>query len=81
MSLPEDIQIFKNLNKPELKYQIGDLVFLKSDLKKHYPMAITNFVTDEDTCSDYTVEWLNSQGVLECTNFPEECLVFEKTEE
>ncbi|MCF6356598.1 MAG: hypothetical protein L3J54_02225 [Draconibacterium sp.] len=78
MSLPENILLLKNLTKPQLKYQIGTTVFLNTDIKKRFLMIITDYVLDEDTCADYKVEWLNSQGVLECSMFPEECLIIKK---
>lgn len=75
MSLPEDLQILKELQKPDLKYQLGDLIYLKSDLKKQYAMTITNFQIEDYNCTDYQVEWLNSQGTMQHDNFPEECLI------
>ena len=80
MSLSEDLQILKKLQKPDLKYQLGDLVYLKSDLKKQYAMTITNFELEDNNCSDYVVEWLNSQGTIQNDCFPEECLILIKTE-
>lgn len=74
MSLPESIKDEKNCFKPNLKYNLGDQVFLKSDKKRKYPMLIINFDTDENYCSDYFVKWMNSQGAIEQSNFPEECL-------
>ncbi len=40
--------------------QIGDVVYLKSDLKLKHPMTVTN----ADPYSDigYVVKWLSSQG-------------------
>ena len=80
MSLPEDLQALKKIQKPGLKYQLGDLVYLKSDLEENYAMTITNFQLEDYNCTDYQTEWLNSQGTKQRDNFPEECLVLIETE-
>jgi len=75
MSLSAEQQALKQMQKPDLKYNLGDTVFLKSDLKKRYPMQIINFKLDDYNCSDYYTTWLNSQGTQEHGAFPEECLI------
>lgn len=57
------------------KYKLGEVVFLKTDLKRKYPMLIVNFKTENEyTCNDYFCTWLNSQGTKEQEGFPQECL-------
>lgn len=74
--LPTSIKDEKECFKPNLKYKLGDQVYLKSDKKRKYPMLITNFNTDEDSCSDYYVKWMNSQGGIEQESFPEEAFMY-----
>lgn len=78
MSIPQNIEIEKNLSKPYLNYRIGDAVFLKSDEGKKYPMQIVGYDLDDFNCSDYLCTWLNSQGKVEKESFPEECLILKK---
>ena len=55
-----EIRIFK----PELRFNIGDVVYLKSDVKRKTPMTITNYDDPQDV-SDYVLKYLTSQKVLE----------------
>ncbi len=75
MSLPEIIELEKKTYKPFLKFQIGDVVFIKSDIDKKYPMLIKDYDLDDNNCSDYFVTWMNSQGKAEHESYPEECLI------
>ena len=79
MSIPEHIQLEKETFKPNLKYSIGDTVYLKTDTDRKWQMLIINFEIEEDLCNDYFVKWLNSQGKPEQAGFPEECLMIEPT--
>jgi len=74
MSVPEDMELEKEIYKPFLKFKIGDQVFLKSDEKKTYPMIIVGYDLQEYNCDDYLVSWFNSQGKIENDSFPEEAL-------
>ena len=74
MSVPEDTEILKNIEKPFLKYKIGQQVFLKTDIEKKYPMLIVGFEIGDWDCNDYFVTWMNNKGSIECDGFPEECL-------
>lgn len=75
MSLSVYNKLEKETFKPFLKYNIGDVVYLTSDLEKKTPLLIVGFDTDEDYCSDYCCNWMNAQGKLEGSAFPEECLI------
>ncbi|MBW6536614.1 MAG: hypothetical protein K0B11_16510 [Mariniphaga sp.] len=75
MSTPADIEIIKNLEKPFLKYKIGQTVFLKTDTEHMYPMMIVNYELDDYNCNDYEVRWLNGQSKPEYESFPQECLI------
>ena len=77
MSISEYLQLEKETFKPDLKYNIGDTVYLKTDTDRKWLMTITGFDTEEDLCSDYLVKWMNSQGKIEQDAFPEECLIKE----
>jgi uncharacterized protein YodC (DUF2158 family) len=63
--------------KPHLKFDIGDVVFLKSDTKKTCPMTITGFIIMDDD-NDYVLSWMNSQKVQEKSFFPDRALTNEK---
>ncbi len=78
MSLSPDQLALKKMQKPGLKYNLGDTVFLKSDKNRKYPMLITNFQLEDFNCSDYYTSWFNSQGTEESSCFPEECLIKEE---
>lgn len=75
MSIPENIELEKMTFKPFLKYKIGDVVYLLSDVEKKTSMVIKDYDLDDDNCTDYYVTWLNSQGKPEIECYPEECLL------
>lgn len=50
--------------KDWLRFQIGSLVYLKSDLKKRNPMTVSLLLYDSDDV-DYRCYWFNSQKVKE----------------
>ena len=60
--------------KPWLKYDVGDVVFLKSDKKRQIPMTIFCFLDKDDF--DYRTVWLNSRKTLEGAQFPEDVLTY-----
>ena len=64
----------KNIEKPNLKYSLGDLVFLKSDTGRKYQMLIVDFELDDCNCNDYVCKWVNNIGTTERDAFPEETL-------
>jgi hypothetical protein len=55
-----DIRIWK----PDLRFKIGDIVYLRSDIKRKTPMTITNY-DDPGDVSDYVLKYLTSQKVME----------------
>lgn len=59
--------------KKKLRFDIGDIVYLKSDLKQKCPMCITQFEIDE-TRWDYYCEWLNSQNKKDGSSFLDKVL-------
>lgn len=79
MSLPEILKLELEMNKPHLAYKLGEVVFLKSDTDRQFPMLITNYEPDEDFTADYWVTWLDANGKTQNESFPEECLIL-KTE-
>lgn len=62
--------------KPHLRFDIGDVVYLKSDLKKKCPMTIMGFITMDDDF-DYSASWMNSQRVQERSLFHDKSLTNE----
>jgi hypothetical protein len=70
MSFSENAKLEKQAFKPHLKYDIGTVVYLNSDIEKKTPLLIVGFDTDEDLCSDYFCNWMNAQGKLENASFP-----------
>lgn len=75
MSIPDHIAELKAVEKPFLKYNIGDIVFLVTDQQKSTPMLIVDFELDDVNCNDYYCKWLNAKGETEAEAFPEECLL------
>ncbi|HPT21942.1 MAG TPA: hypothetical protein PLR88_08365 [Bacteroidales bacterium] len=63
--------------KPHLRFDIGDIVYLKSDLKKKCPMTVMGFITMDDYF-DYSVSWMNSQRVQERSLFHDKSLTNEQ---
>lgn len=59
--------------KPYLRFDIGDVVFLKSDLEKACPMVIVGVIAMDDDV-DYAVTWTNSQRTQERAMFPDKAL-------
>ncbi|NLD45752.1 MAG: DUF2158 domain-containing protein [Clostridiaceae bacterium] len=55
-----------------LKYCIGDVVYLKSDVKYTTPMTIIDYSLSEG--SDYITRWLTIQKSIQQNGFPEEAL-------
>ena len=74
MSLSEYTKLEKQTFKPFLKYDIGQVVYLNSDIGRKTPLLIVNFELDEDECNDYVCQWMNVLGKSEADTFPEECL-------
>lgn len=78
MSTPELTKILKENAEHDFAYDLGEVVFLKTDQKFEFPMLITDFITDGRNCCDYEVSWLNLKGTEETGSFPEECLILKK---
>jgi len=55
-----------------LKYNIGDVVYLRSDINFVVPMTIVGYSVSES--NDYVLRWLNSQKKLDQNGFPEVAL-------
>lgn len=50
--------------KKYLRFDLGEIVFIKSDKKKKVPMTVTKILMlDEE--EDYVVSWLSSQKTIE----------------
>jgi len=64
-----EIRIFK----PELRFNIGDVVYLKSDVKRKTPMTIVNY--DPDDVCDYVLKYLTSQKMLETSYLADAALM------
>jgi hypothetical protein len=60
-NLDENSLEFAKFHKKHLRFDIGDVVWLKSDLKKRCPMCITHIEIFE-RYYDYNCEWLTSQN-------------------
>lgn len=60
--------------KKHLRFEIGEIVYLKSDLKKKCPMVISLFETEERKW-DYQCEWMNSQYKREYGSFLDKVLI------
>jgi len=50
--------------KADLRFNIGSVVYLKSDIKRKTPLTITNY-DDPSGVSDYILKYLTSQKVME----------------
>lgn len=59
--------------KPWLRFEIGTVVYLKSDLKRKTPLTITFLLYDSDQF-DYRTSHLNSQKVEEICCFLDKVL-------
>ena len=59
--------------KPGLRFEIGTIVYLKSDLKRKCPLTITFLLFDSDQW-DYRTSHLNSQKVEEICCFLDKTL-------
>lgn len=59
--------------KPFLNFEIGSIVYLKSDLKRKCPLTITLLLYDSDQF-DYRTSHLNSQKVEEICCFLDKVL-------
>lgn len=59
--------------KPYLQYEIGTIVYLKSDIKRKCPLTITFLLYDSDQF-DYRTSHLNSQKVEETCCFLDKTL-------
>ena len=59
--------------KPYLRFIIGDVVYLKSDMKRKTPMTVTRYVLFEDE-SDYNLRWTTSQSTIDSDIFADEAL-------
>lgn len=59
--------------KPYIRFIIGDVVYLKSDIKRKTPMTITRYVLFEDE-TDYNLRWTTSQSTIDSDTFADETL-------
>lgn len=60
--------------KPFLRWDYGDVVYIKSDWKKKNPMVIYEIVWAFNDI-DYRLTWLNSQGTKEHASFLDKMLM------
>ncbi|WP_297092193.1 hypothetical protein [uncultured Draconibacterium sp.] len=75
MSLREIRKIEVENSEHEFKYQLGDVVYLKTDSEFKLPLIISDFVAEELSCCDYEVSWMSKDHKREISAFPEECLI------
>jgi hypothetical protein len=54
--------------KSYLRFDLGDTVYLKSDLKKKCPMTVVAIFWDYPD-ADYRVNWMTSQKTVESATF------------
>jgi hypothetical protein len=66
----DEIRVYK----PHLRFKIGDLVFLKSDLKKLTAMTITNYDSECDENFDYVLKYFTSQKMIQTVFLPDVAL-------
>lgn len=64
----ENSLAYAKMFKPNLRYDIGDVVYLTSDIKKKCPMTIEAVFGDYQE-ADYRCIWLNSQRIAEKDTF------------
>ncbi len=60
--------------KPNLRFNIGDVVYMKSDINRKTPMTITNY-DDPDDVSDYVLRYLTSQKIMETVYLADSALM------
>lgn len=75
MSLSEITKAQKELAEHDFAFNLGDVVFLKTDEDHKFPMMIIGFDTEDYNCNDYDLKWINAMGSIETGSFPEECLI------
>lgn len=60
--------------KKHLRFDVGQIVYMKSDLKKKCPMTVAKIlIFDED--NDYSCEWTTSQKNIETRSFVDKMLM------
>lgn len=60
--------------KKHLRFDVGDIVFLKSDVNKKCPMTVSQFeLFDSD--KDYYCTWTTSQMNVDCRSFKDKTLM------
>ncbi len=59
--------------KPKLRFDVGDTVYLKSDLKKQCPMTIKRILVFDDD-NDYVICWATSQKNIETGVFTDKVM-------
>lgn len=60
--------------KPKLRFDVGDIVYLRSDIGRKCPMVIY-FIENFEKIYDYRTEWLNSQKTREFGEFGDKQLM------
>ena len=60
--------------KSFLRFDYGDVVYLKSDKKKKWPMVISVIIWDDHNL-DYLATWISSQGTKEQADFFDKMLM------
>ncbi len=60
--------------KRKLRFDLGDTVYLKSDIKKKCPMTIAKILIFDDD-DDYVLTWATSQKTIERQSFPDQILI------
>lgn len=60
--------------KPHLRFKVGDVIYLNSDVERKCPMTITRYVLYEDE-TDYTVSFLDLNNLVDLRYFADKCLM------
>jgi hypothetical protein len=60
--------------KKKLRFDVGQLVFLKSDIKKKCPMVVSSFLIASDDY-DYCCTWMTTQKERKTDCFVDKILV------
>ncbi len=61
--------------KPKLRFDVGDTVYLKSDIKRKCPMTIYYVNWDKDNGYDYYLNWISSQKEVKSIEVPDKTLM------
>jgi len=64
---------FQKFKKYPLRFDVGNVVYLKSDINKKCPMTVIGFWTYDDD-GDYICRWMTSQRELKQDTFIDKIL-------